>query len=68
MGFPGATLPRPALVDLLQAEGMYLPPAKWKFAKSFRLGDSAVPVTCDQQPVLISGCPGGAFQAGRVPL
>ena len=44
MGFLSAILPSSALVHLLQEYERYLPPAEWKFARSFRLGDSVVPV------------------------
>src|SRR6202162_2166447 len=48
MGFLSAILSSPTPADLLRAEGRYLPPAEWKFAKSFRKGDSVVPVRWHQ--------------------
>ena len=68
MGFLSAILSSPTPADLLRAKERYLPLAEWKFAKSFCQGDSVVPVTWHQQPVLISGRLGGVFQSGRVPL
>ena len=51
MGFLSAIPSSPAPAELLQAQRRYLRAAKWKFAESFRLGDSAVRMTWHQQPV-----------------